>query len=146
MPPLELFDSARAKIEKAKIRVDLGAEMQVKVSQNMSLKLLSFLIACVLWFAVLGSRNVEVTKEIPVEIITSPDLMVANDVPDKVVFRMSGPKAFLRNILNRKEEPIRVNFTHRAWLHHLSSLSGQYPGAHRCEGFVREPGFACREA
>ncbi len=85
--------------------------MQVKVSQNMSLKLLSFLIACVLWFAVLGSRNVEVTKEIPVEIITSPDLMVANDVPDKVVFRMSGPKAFLRNILNRKEEPIRVNFT-----------------------------------
>ncbi len=78
---------------------------------NMGLKVLSLLIAVVLWFVVLGSRNVEITKEIPIEVVTPADLVVSNDVPDKVSFRLSGPKAFLRNILNRKEQPIRVNLS-----------------------------------
>lgn len=82
-----------------------------KYFANASLKVVSLIIAVVLWFVVLGSRNAEVTKEIPIEIITPTDLVVANDVPDKVAFRLSGPKAFLRNILNRKEEPIRVNLS-----------------------------------
>lgn len=78
---------------------------------NAPLKVLSLLIAVVLWFVVLGSRNVEITKDVPLEVVTPPDLVVANDVPDRVSFRLSGPKAFLRNILNRKEPPIRVNLT-----------------------------------
>jgi len=82
-----------------------------KYTANLSLKIVSLIIAIVLWFVVLGSRNVEVTKEVPLEVITPVDLVVANEVPDKVAFRISGPKAFLRNILNRKEEPIRVNLS-----------------------------------
>lgn len=85
--------------------------MLAKYTANLSLKLVSLVIAVVLWFVVLGSRNVEVTKEVPVEIITPADLVVANEVPDKVAFRLSGPKAFLRNIVNRKEDPIRVNLS-----------------------------------
>ncbi len=84
--------------------------MTVKqLTSNMPLKVLSLLIAVVLWFVVLGSRNVEITKDIPLELVTPSDLIVANDVPDRVSFRISGPKAFLRNILNRRESPIRVN-------------------------------------
>ncbi|MEW6055909.1 MAG: CdaR family protein [Bdellovibrionota bacterium] len=82
-----------------------------KFRANTSLKVVSLIIAVVLWFVVLGSRNVEVSKEVPVEIITPADLVVANEVPDKVAFRLSGPKAFLRNVLNRKEDPIRVNLS-----------------------------------
>jgi YbbR domain-containing protein len=82
-----------------------------KWTANLSLKLLSLAVAVVLWFAVLGSRNVEVNKEVPIEVVTPTDLVVANDVPDRVSFRLSGPKAFLRNILNRREEPIRINFS-----------------------------------
>lgn len=82
-----------------------------KLTANMPLKLLSILISIVLWFAVLGSRNVEINKEVPIEIITPDELIVSNEVPDKVSFRMSGPKAFLRSILNRKEDPIRINFS-----------------------------------
>jgi len=59
----------------------------------------------------LGSRNVEVTKEIPLEIITPADIVPANEIPEKIAFRLSGPKAFLRSILDRKEEPIRVNLS-----------------------------------
>lgn len=85
--------------------------MWAKYMANLSLKIVSVIIAVVLWFVVLGSRNVEVSKDVPVEIITPADLVVANEVPDKVTFRISGPKAFLRNILNRREDPIRVNLS-----------------------------------
>jgi YbbR domain-containing protein len=81
------------------------------VTNNVGVKIISIVIAIVLWGVVLGSRNVEVTKEIPLEIITSPDIVAANEVPDKIAFRLSGPKAFLRGILDRREDPIRVNLT-----------------------------------
>ncbi len=77
--------------------------------ENLGAKLISVAIAAALWFVVLGSRNVEATKEVPLEVITSPDLVPSNEIPDKIAFRLSGPKAFLRAILDRRDEPIRVN-------------------------------------
>ncbi len=76
---------------------------------NVGAKAISVIIAFVLWVVVLGSRNVEVTKEIPLEVITPADVIPANELPEKIAFRLSGPKAFLRAILDRREEPIRVN-------------------------------------
>jgi hypothetical protein len=76
---------------------------------NPGTKLISVVGAILLWVIVLGSRNVEVTKEIPLEIITPADIVPANEIPEKIAFRLSGPKAFLRAVLDRREEPIRVN-------------------------------------
>lgn len=81
------------------------------ISNNLGTKIISLMIAIVLWGIVLGSRNVEVTKEVPLEVITSNEIVPANEIPDKIAFRLSGPKAFLRGILDRKEDPIRVNLT-----------------------------------
>lgn len=81
------------------------------LAANAGLKLISVAIALLLWGIVLGSRNVEATKELPVEVITSPDVVPANDIPEKIAFKLSGPKAFLRAVLDRREEPIRVNLT-----------------------------------
>jgi YbbR domain-containing protein len=86
------------------------------VTSNPGTKIISVIIAIVLWIIVLGSRNVEVTKEIPVEVITPADVVAGNDIPEKIAFRLSGPKAFLRAVLDRREDPIRVN------------LSGAKPG------------------
>jgi YbbR domain-containing protein len=86
------------------------------VSVNIVTKVISVVIAIVLWIIVLGSRNVEVTKEIPLEVITPADIVPANEIPEKIAFRLSGPKAFLRAILDRREVPIRVD------------LSGAKPG------------------
>lgn len=80
-------------------------------SGNTGAKVVSVVVAIVLWVVVLGSRAVEVAKEIPIAITTPPDLVVSNDVPEKVLFRLSGPKAFLRAILDRPEDPIRVNLS-----------------------------------
>ncbi len=79
------------------------------MTQNLGTKLISIGVAIVLWIVVLGSRNVEVTKEIPLEVITPADIVPSNDIPDRIAFRLSGPKAFLRAILDRREDPIRVN-------------------------------------
>jgi YbbR domain-containing protein len=69
---------------------------------------------------VLGSRNVEVTKEIPLQVSHSPQMVLTGEIPDKVTFRLSGPKVFLRRVLDNREEPIQVNFegTQPELLHH----------------------------
>ena len=74
-------------------------------------KVVAVIIAIVLWAVVLGSRNFELTKDIPLEVITPADVVPSNDIPDRISFRLSGPKAFLRGILDRREEPIRVNLS-----------------------------------
>ena len=81
------------------------------VADNVGTKIVSVVMAILLWGLVLGSRSVEVTKDIPLDIITSPDIVPENDIPEKITFRLSGPKAFLRGILDRPEEPIHVNLT-----------------------------------
>ena len=81
------------------------------LANNFGTKIISVVIAVVLWFIVLGSRNIEATKEISLEIITAADIQPANDVPEKIAFRLSGPKAFLRTVLDRRDEPIRVNLS-----------------------------------
>jgi YbbR domain-containing protein len=86
------------------------------LTQNIGTKVISVVIALVLWIVVLGSRNVEMTKEVPVEVITPADIVPSNEIPEKIAFRLAGPKAFLRAILDRREDPIRVN------------LSGAKPG------------------
>jgi hypothetical protein len=78
-------------------------------STHLGTKVVSIIIAVLLWGIVLGSRNVEVSKEVPLEIMTSSDVVASNEIPDKIAFRLSGPKAFLRSILDRREDPIRVN-------------------------------------
>src|SRR3954468_23792299 len=78
---------------------------------NLGTKVISVMIAIVLWIIVLGSRNVEVVKEVPLEVITATDVVASNEVPERIQFRLSGPKAFLRAVSDRREEPIRVNLT-----------------------------------
>src|SRR4051812_18331800 len=80
-------------------------------SANLGTKVISVMIAIVLWIIVLGSRNVEVVKEVPLEVITATDVVASNEVPEKIQFRLSGPKAFLRAVSDRREDPIRVNLS-----------------------------------
>jgi YbbR domain-containing protein len=73
------------------------------------LKIISFLIAVGLWIVVFGSRTIEITKEVPFEAVVSEDQILVDPIPEKIVFRLSGPKAFLRSITNRIDDPIRAN-------------------------------------
>ncbi len=72
------------------------------------MKLASILIALTVWVLVFGSQTIEITKEIPFEAIMPEDQILVDPVPEKITFKLSGPKAFLRSIQNRMEEPIRA--------------------------------------
>lgn len=80
-------------------------------THNAFLKLVSIVIAVLLWVVILGSRKTEVTKEVPLEVVTAEGVVVANPYPDRIRFQLSGPQAFLRAILDRRDPPIRVNLT-----------------------------------
>jgi YbbR domain-containing protein len=88
-----------------------------------ALKALSIVIACTLWVVVFGSRTIEITKDVPFEVQLTDDQILVDPVPEKIQFRLVGPKAFIRNITSRIEDPIRANvkdlktgvFTHRIY-------------------------------
>jgi YbbR domain-containing protein len=79
------------------------------MTENIGLKFLAILIAITLWAVVFGTKTIEITKDVPFEVSTNEDQGIEDVLPEKITFRLAGPKAFLTSITNRIEEPIRVN-------------------------------------
>lgn len=77
---------------------------------NVAWKILSLLVAFGIWFVVMSSNSIEITKEVNLELELPSGLVVANDVPDRVSFRLSGSKFFLRTLANSLDT-IHVDLT-----------------------------------
>ncbi len=67
---------------------------------NIAWKLLSIVVAFGIWFVVMSSNSIEITKEVNLQIDLPSGLTIANEVPDRVTFRLAGSKFFLRTIAN----------------------------------------------
>jgi YbbR domain-containing protein len=78
--------------------------------QNFAWKLLSLFVAFGIWFIVMSSNSIEITKEVSLDLDVPPGLVISNDVPDHVSFRLSGSKFFLRTLVNSLDS-IRVDLT-----------------------------------
>jgi YbbR domain-containing protein len=68
--------------------------------QNLGWKLLSLVVAFAIWFVVMSSNSIEITKEVTLDLTLPNGLVVANEVPERVSFRLSGSKFFLRTLAN----------------------------------------------
>lgn len=77
---------------------------------NFAWKLLSLFVAFGIWFIVMSSNSIEITKEVSLDLDVPPGLVVANEVADHVSFRLSGSKFFLRTLVNSLDS-IRVDLT-----------------------------------
>ena len=77
---------------------------------NFSWKILSLIVAFCLWFLVMSSNSIEITKEVNLEMDLPPGLILANEIPDRVSFRLTGSKFFLRTLANSLDT-IRVDLT-----------------------------------
>jgi len=77
---------------------------------NIAWKILSVLVAFGIWFVVMSSNSIEITKEISIEMDVPSGLIIANEVPDRVSFRLSGSKFFLRTLANSLDT-IRIDLT-----------------------------------
>lgn len=70
------------------------------IFHNIAWKILSLFVAFGIWFVVMSSNSIEITKEINLELDVPSGLIVANDVPGRVSFRLAGSKFFLRTLAN----------------------------------------------
>ena len=69
------------------------------ITDNWLLKVVSLAFALVLWFFVMGERNLELGFTVPLELKNvPPGMMVANEVPNTVDVRLSGPRTLLMNL------------------------------------------------
>lgn len=78
--------------------------------QNIAWKIFSLLVAFGIWFVVMSSNSIEITKEVSLDLDIPSGLIVANEVPDRVSFRLSGSKFFLRTLANSLDS-IRIDLT-----------------------------------
>lgn len=78
--------------------------------QNIAWKILSLFVAFGIWFVVMSSNSIEITKEVSLDLDIPSGLIVANEVPDRVSFRLSGSKFFLRTLANSLDS-IRIDLT-----------------------------------
>ena len=73
--------------------------MLKKLTENWALKLLALVFACILWFFVTGEQKLERSYAVPLELKNMPaEMMVANDIPNLVDVRISGPRTLLMNL------------------------------------------------
>lgn len=69
------------------------------LTENWILKLISLIFALILWFFVMGEKRQEVGFPVPLKLENiPPGLMVANEVPNLVDVRISGPRTLLMNL------------------------------------------------
>ncbi|MDX2479574.1 MAG: CdaR family protein [Desulfuromusa sp.] len=69
------------------------------LTENWTLKAISLVFALLLWMFIMGERRLEVGYRIPLELQSIPQgLMVANEVPDLIDVRVSGPRTLLMKI------------------------------------------------
>jgi YbbR domain-containing protein len=69
------------------------------LTENWALKLLSMVFALILWFFVMGERKLERSYAVPLEMKNLPTaMMIANEVPNEVAVRISGPRTLLMNM------------------------------------------------
>jgi len=80
---------------------------------NLGLKLLSLVLAAVLWAVVLGEQKVEVTVNVPVRLDVPQRLLLVNDPADTLEVRLRGPKTLVTSVTAREisvgEWPVKLN-------------------------------------
>jgi len=85
---------------KSKKRINIQA-----LSKHL-LKIVSFVMACFLWFYVLNSEPQEVVRKLSIEYKTPKGYSLANLALDKVSVRLKGSRAFMQQALKGREKII----------------------------------------
>lgn len=83
--------------------------------EDIGLKLWSFILALILWYAIQGERVIEAFIEVPVEIKNRPQrLIVANDVADKIRLTVRGTQSRINQLRAETPEPYLIDLRNSA--------------------------------
>lgn len=84
----------------------LGEKGSMQFSESLALKAVSLLLALILWITILGFKREEIRKNVKLEPLLPPGMVVINKIPSHIQFTLSGPRVVLKNI-EKKIQPIR---------------------------------------
>jgi YbbR domain-containing protein len=88
------------------------------LGRNKGLKLLSFFLAVMLWFAVGGEERTETTLNLQLELVNlNPALMIVSEVPPHIQVQVTGPRSIIRSLSQSR-------------LVHTVDLAGLKAGSH----------------
>src|SRR5690606_13510160 len=65
------------------------------------LRAVALVISIILWMTVLGGKRIEITKTVSLDYQIPEHLVVSNQAPKEVSFRVAGPRAFLKEVEER---------------------------------------------
>ncbi len=74
--------------------------------ESMALKIVSLLLAIILWVTILGLKREEIKKNVKLEPLLPPGVMITNKIPGYIQFTFSGPRMLLKDV-EKKLQPIR---------------------------------------
>lgn len=78
------------------------------ITENFSYKVVALFISLILWLTILGRRDFVLSKNIDVDLITSPGTQVVAQTTDHIKVKVSGPRAALKKFL---ESSLSQNIT-----------------------------------
>jgi len=65
------------------------------------LRAVALIITLLLWVTVLGGKKIEITKKVNLDFQIPANFVISNQVPSEVTFRVTGPRAFLKEFQER---------------------------------------------
>jgi YbbR domain-containing protein len=75
-------------------------------SESMALKAVSLLLALILWITILGFKREELKKNVKLEPMLPPGMILTSKIPSHIQFTLSGPRVLLKDV-EKKIQPIR---------------------------------------
>lgn len=84
----------------------LNRKGAIYFSESLALKIVSLLLALILWITILGFKREEVTKNVRFEPLVAPGMVITSKFPSYIQFKLSGPRVLLKDV-DRRVQPIR---------------------------------------
>ena len=78
----------------------------LRFSESIAPKIVSLLLALILWITILGLKKEELEKDVKLQPLLPPGMMITNKIPDHIKFRLSGPRIWLKEA-ERRITPIQ---------------------------------------
>ena len=75
-------------------------------TESLALKVVSLLLALILWITILGFKREEMKKSVKFELLLPPGKVLVKRVPTEITFTIVGPRVLLKDV-ERRLQPIR---------------------------------------
>lgn len=111
---------------------------QIQFSETLALKVVSLLLGLTLWVTILDFKQEEITKNVKLEPLLPPGMVITNKIPGEIRYTLSGPRRHLKEA-EKRIQPIRPDLRKTRdttiGLAISDELIGELPGKVKVIGF-----------